>query len=144
MRGAGLATKGFRRRALMKSFLAAFTFALLAGLLLTPLVRRIALSKNVVARTSARHIHAGRIPRVGGIALALGWCLALLAFLPTASFAADILGRARPQLVGLTVGALALCVVGAVDDIRGVRVAHKLIAQVLVAAFAYACEFRIE
>jgi UDP-GlcNAc:undecaprenyl-phosphate GlcNAc-1-phosphate transferase len=128
----------------MKSFLAAFVLALAASLVLTPLLRAIALSKGVVARSGGRHIHAGRIPRIGGLALAVGWCLALLAFLPFEGMGAITLEQAKSQLVGVMGGALALCAVGAVDDIRGVRVAYKLAAQVFAACFAYYFGFRIE
>jgi UDP-GlcNAc:undecaprenyl-phosphate GlcNAc-1-phosphate transferase len=128
----------------MKSFLAAFVLALAASLVLTPLLRALALSKGFVARSGGRHIHAGSIPRVGGVALAVSWCVALLAFLPLDGMGTTTLEHARRQLVGVIGGALALCVVGAIDDVRGLRVAYKLAAQVFTACFAYYFEFRIE
>jgi len=128
----------------MRSYIAAFTVALVAGLLLTPLVRWLALLRGAVGRNGNRHMHAGKIPRLGGLALVFGWCAALFVFFPFEGFATDTLGKARMQLVGVIGGALALCIVGAVDDIRGLRTVHKLVAQVGVAWFAYWCGFRIE
>jgi UDP-GlcNAc:undecaprenyl-phosphate GlcNAc-1-phosphate transferase len=128
----------------MRSYLAAFALALIAGLLLTPLVRSLALHRGAVGRSGNRHVHAGKVPRLGGLALAFGWSLTLGLFLSLQGFGADTLERARLQVLGVTVGALSLCIVGAVDDIRGLRVAYKLLAQVLVAGLAYACGFRIE
>jgi UDP-GlcNAc:undecaprenyl-phosphate GlcNAc-1-phosphate transferase len=128
----------------VKSFLAAFIFAVAASLLLTPLVRSIAMARGFVARTSGRHIHAGRIPRTGGIALAVGWCLSLLAFLPLEGLGTETLERSKGELAGILGGAMILCAVGAVDDIRGMRMHHKLAGQVLVALLAYSCGIRIE
>jgi UDP-GlcNAc:undecaprenyl-phosphate/decaprenyl-phosphate GlcNAc-1-phosphate transferase len=128
----------------MKSFLAAFVLALLATLALTPLARAVALSKGFVARGGGRHIHAGTTPRIGGIALAFGWCISLLAFFALEGLGADTLASAKLLPAGLIGGALALCLVGAIDDVRGLRVAYKLAAQVFVACFAYYSGFRID
>lgn len=128
----------------MKSYLAAFVVALVASLVLTPLVRSVALSRGFVARGGGRHLHEGRIPRVGGIALALAWCVAVLSFLPLESFGKDTIATPKHQLAGLVGGGLVLCLVGAIDDVRGLRVAHKILAQVAIAILAYACEFRID
>jgi UDP-GlcNAc:undecaprenyl-phosphate GlcNAc-1-phosphate transferase len=128
----------------MRSYLSLFAVAFIAGLLLTPLVRWLALQWGAVARNGKRHVHAGKIPRLGGLALVFGWCAPLLLFLTLWGFASDTLPLAKGQLVGVIAGALALCLVGAVDDVRGLRIRYKLGAQIAVAAYAYACGFRIE
>ena len=128
----------------MLSYLAAFGIALLAGLVLTPVVRWLALHRGAVARNGSRHVHNGKIPRLGGLALVLGWAAPLALFLPLEGFGAEVLTKARLELVGVIGGAFVLCLLGAADDIRGVRVVHKLMGQCAVAAFAYACGFRIE
>jgi UDP-GlcNAc:undecaprenyl-phosphate GlcNAc-1-phosphate transferase len=128
----------------LKSFLAAFVLALVASLVLTPLVRALAFARGFVARTGGRHIHAGRIPRLGGVALALGWCLALLAFLPLHGLGTETLERSTVQFMAILSGALLLCLVGAVDDMRGLRAQHKLAAQVIVAVLAYSSGIRID
>jgi UDP-GlcNAc:undecaprenyl-phosphate GlcNAc-1-phosphate transferase len=128
----------------LKSLLAAFVLALVASLLLTPLVRSIAFARGFVARNGGRHIHAGRIPRLGGVALALGWCLALLAFLPLRGLGTETIERSTAQFFGILSGALLLCAVGAVDDIRGLRAQVKLAAQIVVGVLAYSCGVRID
>jgi UDP-GlcNAc:undecaprenyl-phosphate GlcNAc-1-phosphate transferase len=128
----------------MLSYLAAFGIALLAGLVLTPAVRWLALQRGAVARNGSRHVHSGKIPRLGGLALALGWAASLAFFLPLEGFGAEVLSKARVELVGVLGGAIVICLLGAADDIRGLRVVHKLLGQCAVAAFAYACGFRIE
>jgi UDP-GlcNAc:undecaprenyl-phosphate GlcNAc-1-phosphate transferase len=128
----------------MRSYLAAFVIALIAGLVLTPFVRWLALQRGAVGRNGNRHVHAGKVPRLGGLALVLGWSIALLALSAMEGFGPSTLDRARLELVGVIGGGLALCFVGAMDDLRGLRVTHKLFAQLVVASFAYACGFRIE
>ena len=128
----------------MQSYIAAFAVALVAGLLLTPVVLVGATRWGAVARRGARHVHSGSVPRLGGLALAVGWCVTLLSFRYLDASAAETFEAAGTQLVGVLVGALGICFVGAVDDVRGLRPLHKLIAQIAVALFAYGCGFRIE
>jgi len=128
----------------MRSYIAAFALALIAGLLLTPFVRWVALQRGAVGRSGIRHVHAGKVPRVGGVALALGWCAPLILFLPLHGFGTNTIDQASHEVIGVIGGGLALCMVGLADDIRGLRTLHKLFAQVAVAGFAYACGFRIE
>lgn len=128
----------------MKSYLAAFAFAFVTALLLTPIVVRLALRMGAVASRGGRHIHSRTVPRLGGLALAGGWCVSIWSFRWLDGSGHLIVEQHSRWLLGVVVGALALCIVGAVDDVRGLRATHKLIAQVAVALFAYACGFRIE
>jgi len=48
------------------------------------------------------------------------------------------------SLCGVLAGAVAMCVLGAVDDIYGVRATHKLIIQTAVAVVAYSLGIRID
>jgi UDP-GlcNAc:undecaprenyl-phosphate GlcNAc-1-phosphate transferase len=128
----------------MGSYIAAFTAALLAGIAFTPLVRLLALRFGIVDRRGGRHIHADAIPRLGGLALAAGWCFPLLTFFPLDHFGRDTLSHASNQLIGVVGGGVALCLIGALDDLRGLRAVYKLVAQIAVASFAYAYGFRID
>jgi UDP-GlcNAc:undecaprenyl-phosphate GlcNAc-1-phosphate transferase len=85
------------------------------------------------------------IPRLGGISLALGWSIPLLVMFQVDEFAIESLrDDADWRVFGAIAGGLFMCGVGAIDDVRGLRAAHKLGAQVLVATVAYICGFRIE
>ncbi len=76
-----------------------------------------------------RRVHNHPIPRMGGLAIFLGFVLSLLLFtetLPT-------------QIVGLLLGAVIIAVMGAIDDIVNLNAWIKLGAQILAAGVAIRC-----
>ena len=128
----------------MRSYLAAFVVATVLGALLTPLVRRLALALGAVAAPGGRHVHRLSIPRLGGIAIALAFSAPLVGLFFVDGVIASAFRELSRLVIGLLVGATAMCVVGVVDDTRGVRALYKLAAQVVCAAGAFAAGFRIE
>lgn len=127
----------------MRSYVAAFVVAAAVAVLLTPLVRLIALRVGAVSGPGGRHVHARSIPRLGGIAIALSFSAPLLALFLVDSGVARIFRESQNLALGLLIGGGALCLVGVVDDTRGVRALYKLAAQVAVASFAFAMGFQI-
>ena len=96
--------------------------------LLTPAVGGMARLLGVVAEPGGRHIHKRPIPRLGGLAIFLGILVPSLAFL-------SLDGEMR----GIVLGAAVACVVGVIDDFRGLSPIPKLVGQ--VAAAAIPCAF---
>jgi UDP-GlcNAc:undecaprenyl-phosphate/decaprenyl-phosphate GlcNAc-1-phosphate transferase len=92
-------------------------------LLLTPAVARTARNLGVVDRPGERRLNKRPIPRLGGIAIFLGILVPSIAFL-------DLSGEMR----GVILGAAVACVVGAIDDFRGLSPSFKLVGQVVAAA----------
>ncbi len=128
----------------MKSTLAAIGIAFLTVLAATPLVRRLALRLGAVAQPGGRHVHRRIIPRLGGLAICLAFIVPLAAMYLFDPVIRAALDEVRIRLIGIGVGAVAMCAVGAVDDARGLRAIHKLILQALVAVFAFKCGLRID
>jgi UDP-GlcNAc:undecaprenyl-phosphate GlcNAc-1-phosphate transferase len=91
--------------------------------LLTPAVGGMARLLGVVDRPDERRVNRRPIPRLGGLAIFLGIIVPSLAFL-------DLSGEMR----GVLLGAAVACVVGAVDDFRGLAPTPKLAGQVVAAA----------
>jgi UDP-GlcNAc:undecaprenyl-phosphate GlcNAc-1-phosphate transferase len=91
--------------------------------LLTPAVGGMARLLGVVDAPEGRRLNKRPIPRLGGLAIFLGILVPSLAFL-------DLSGQMR----GILLGAAVACVVGAVDDFRGLAPLPKLGGQVLAAA----------
>ena len=98
--------------------------------LLTPAVGGMARLLGVVDQPDARRLNKRPIPRLGGLAIFLGILVPSLAFL-------DLSGEMR----GILLGAAVACVVGAVDDFRGLDPLPKLAGQ--VAAAAIPCAFGV-
>ncbi|HEX6725693.1 MAG TPA: MraY family glycosyltransferase [Gaiella sp.] len=98
--------------------------------LLTPAVGGMARLLGVVDQPDARRLNKRPIPRLGGLAIFLGILVPSLAFL-------DLSGEMR----GILLGAAVACVVGAVDDFRGLAPLPKLVGQ--VAAAAIPCAFGV-
>jgi UDP-GlcNAc:undecaprenyl-phosphate GlcNAc-1-phosphate transferase len=93
--------------------------------LLTPAVGGMARLLGVVDRPSERRLNKRPIPRLGGLAIFLGILVPSLAFLS--------LDR---EMRGILLGAAVACVVGAIDDFRGLDPLQKLVGQIAAAAIA--------
>ncbi|MGB9723462.1 MAG: MraY family glycosyltransferase [Chloroflexia bacterium] len=94
--------------------------ALVGTFLTTPLMRRLALRTGTVDRPSARKIHLQPIPLLGGVAIYLGFILALV-----------FLGGLRyiRELIAILVGASLISLLGIWDDRWGLRPLVKLLGQ---------------
>jgi UDP-GlcNAc:undecaprenyl-phosphate GlcNAc-1-phosphate transferase len=87
--------------------LIAFAVALLGSLGLTVPVRRLALRYGMVDKPGPRKVHLSPIPLLGGIAIYLGFVLAVLLTLH---------GAPKQQIAGILAGATLLATVGLLDD----------------------------
>ena len=84
-----------------------FGIALLASLALTVPIRHLALRYGMVDQPGPRKVHVKPIPLLGGIAIYLGFVLAVLLTLR---------GAAYQQILGILAGATLLAIVGFLDD----------------------------
>ena len=128
----------------MKSYVVACLVALVLSVLATPVARLFALRIGAVSVPGGRHVHGRTVPRLGGIALAFAWAVPVVGLaLRDPMISAAIHGQLRPA-VAVVLGGLVICVVGALDDAKGVRPLFKLGAQVLLACVAFACGIHIQ
>ncbi len=127
----------------MKIALEALVLALIIVAALTPPVRVLAFRLGAVAQPGGRHVHKKSIPRLGGVAICIGFCATIAALYLGDAGATDAFRNVRSRMLGLFAGGVAMCLVGVVDDTRGIRAVHKLLLQIVVAIFAFACGFRI-
>lgn len=92
----------------------------------TPLVKSFAMQIGAIdIPDEKRHLHTHPIPRMGGLAIFIGFFLAVLLF-------ADI----TPQIRGILLGAILIVVVGAVDDVLNLNAWLKFGIQILAAVIA--------
>jgi UDP-GlcNAc:undecaprenyl-phosphate GlcNAc-1-phosphate transferase len=121
-----------------------FLVAVLMATLLTPVVRAIALRAGAVSHPGGRHIHAVVVPRLGGVAVLAAFLLPIAALFLISSSVAHFVRAEGLKVGALVAGAVAMTTVGAIDDTRGLPAMHKLFAQVVIAALAFAAGLRIE
>ena len=111
----------------------------------TPLVRKLATHVGMVDEIGDRRMHEQPKPRIGGIAVFLGFAFALF----------SVLGYliARNQLrdfdkihdvIGMLFGATLILMVGIWDDIMGMRPRNKFVAQIIVAGISLLYGFVIK
>jgi UDP-GlcNAc:undecaprenyl-phosphate GlcNAc-1-phosphate transferase len=114
------------------------------ALFVTPYVRRLALNVGMLDATGERRMHDQPKPRIGGIAVYLGFAFALFSALgyliQTGQFTAgrhlhDDLANFH-DIIGLIFGGTLILVVGIWDDVMGMSPRAKLIAQTLVACIS--------
>lgn len=109
----------------LKLLLAAGT-SFLISFLMTPPVKNFAEHVGAIdVPKDDRRIHTRPIPRMGGLAIFMGFIVSCLIF-------AD----ASAPLMGMMVGALIIAVMGAVDDIVALNAWVKLAAQIFAAVVA--------
>lgn len=99
---------------------------------LVPLVKRLALRVGAVDKPNQRKVHQGLMPRMGGLAIFIGFWVAIFATLP--------LDR---TLLAVFNGATLLVFVGFLDDTNDLPAKLKLIGQIIAAGIAVAGGVRI-
>jgi UDP-GlcNAc:undecaprenyl-phosphate GlcNAc-1-phosphate transferase len=128
----------------VRASVGALVLALIVAAAVTPLVRTFARRAGVVDEPGGRRVHTKVIPRLGGIAVVLGFFAPLIALAFTQSDVAGMFFEDPLRALGLAGGGLLVAALGAWDDIRGVRAWHKLAVQLIAALIAWGCGFRME
>lgn len=99
----------------------------------TPLVKKLAYKVNAVDEPEARKVHERPMPRLGGLAICLGFWLTVL-------FTQEM----TQEFYGLLAGGLIITLVGIVDDIKGVTPREKLLMQIVAACIVIFAGVRVE
>ena len=102
-----------------------FTSALILALGTTPVFRHIAGRLGMVDRPDARRVHLSPVPLLGGVAIYVGFIVALLLFGE---------GWVVSQAISIFVGATIVSFLGVWDDRWGVRPVMKLLGQAIAAS----------
>ncbi len=125
---------------LLIAFIAIATYSFICTLLLTPLIRKFALSFNFVDKPDNRRIHAGPIPNIGGIAFAISF----LSGIWLASFFHPAMQTFfSNKLIGLTIAIVVIISAGLYDDAHGLNFIQKFSIQAVVGLIVYSIGYRI-
>ncbi|MDR3091275.1 MAG: undecaprenyl/decaprenyl-phosphate alpha-N-acetylglucosaminyl 1-phosphate transferase [Clostridiales bacterium] len=118
-------------------YLIAFFSAFAISLLSTPFAKRTAIKLGAIDKPRERGMHKRPIPRMGGIAIIMGFIgtmLALCPFLPELH---------TMQFVGFLLGAVIISAAGVIDDTRGLKPLQKLVFQFAAAGVVVATGSRL-
>ncbi|MGH7271255.1 MAG: MraY family glycosyltransferase, partial [Polyangiaceae bacterium] len=107
-------------------------------------VRRMALATGAVDEPAARRVHTHRVPRLGGIAIIIGFFLPLVALYLAGAHAARFFFSTGHVTIGLVLGSVLVATAGVLDDLKGMGAKNKLLIQMLAATVAFACGMRID
>ena len=113
---------------LWSKLILAAAVAFLVCFAMTPPVKRFAEHIGAVDQPSERRINKVPIPRMGGLAIFLGFVLTALLFVPLST-----------QVTGILLGAVIIAVMGAVDDIVSLNAWIKLLGQIVAAVVVIRC-----
>ena len=128
----------------MTSIIVAFFVSLSVATVLTPLVVRLANRRGLYDPLSDRKVHSRPVPRLGGIAIVLGFFAPLVGLLLVDAGITAQLTASSPRLVGLFVGGLLVAALGLFDDLRGANARQKFVVQIGVALLMWALDYRID
>ena len=104
----------------------ALAVAFLVALITTPVVKSLAVKMGAVdVPKDNRRMHDHPIPRMGGLAIFLGFLLSALIFVPV-----------NTQLRGMLLGGVIIVVLGIFDDIYALGAKFKLVVQIVTALIA--------
>lgn len=115
----------------MASYLVVFAISAAVSVLMTPLVRRLAVRVGAVDVPDDRKVHSDPTPLLGGVAMYLA-LLAGLGVAWTMPFFRDLF-RTSSEPGGVLAGASIALLLGVIDDTRGLGATSKLAGQMIAA-----------
>ena len=115
----------------IKNYIIPFLLAAAVSFMLTPLVRRLCLKMGWLDNPDWRKVNRKPMPRLGGIAIFVGFILTMLFFLHRGELVVE-----RTKIWGLMGSSFIIFLVGIADDIWGLAARRKLFFQVVAAMIA--------
>ena len=107
---------------------AALVCAMVVSFIMCPLVKTFAYKVGAIdVPKDARRMHKTPIPRLGGLAIFIGFMVSILLFV-----------HIDHQMKGILLGAVIIVVLGVVDDMTPLRAKFKFLVQICAALATYA------
>ena len=114
----------------MREYLLVLVVAAVMTYVSTPFVRWLAIRSGAITAVRDRDIHTVPIPRLGGVAMLLGFMAALLVASRLPYLSQIFRGG---EMKGVLIGAVIVCAVGVLDDLRELDWLTKLAGQMIAA-----------
>ena len=129
----------------MNTYFALFVMALVASLVITPVIRRLCERFHLLdVPIDSRRVHVKAIPRLGGVAIFLSMAIALSMLPLLANLLTQSLAQWKDQMFVAAIPATLVLLLGIYDDLRGTNAAVKFAGLGLISALFFAMGGRIE
>jgi UDP-GlcNAc:undecaprenyl-phosphate GlcNAc-1-phosphate transferase len=115
----------------MLFYLFIFLISLCSTFLLTPVVRTFALKIGAIDRPNSRKIHKNAVPRLGGLAIYLGFVISMAFALLSAYFLRMSINYF--PILGVMLSSTLILLIGFIDDLMGLSAGVKFFFQLAVA-----------
>lgn len=126
---------------MLRYFLTIFFVSGAMAIILTPIIRKIALELGVVDKPGKRKVHRADMPTLGGIAIAVGFfagTAVIFMAMPTA------MEKFLLKFTGFAVAAAIIILLGIIDDLKPLKAKSKLFVQIIAALILIGCGFVVE
>ncbi|MBL9139419.1 MAG: undecaprenyl/decaprenyl-phosphate alpha-N-acetylglucosaminyl 1-phosphate transferase [Verrucomicrobiales bacterium] len=127
----------------MRTYFTMLLLAMVVSFVATPIASRLAFLIGAVDRPDPRKIHREPTARLGGFAVAAGFCAPILALYFLDNRVAQVFQANESLILALIFCGLTMFAVGVVDDVVGISAGKKLVLQIIVAIGMYWGGFRI-
>lgn len=97
------------------------TFILVA--IITPLIKRLAFHLNAIDRPNSRKVHTKEMPKLGGLAIFIGFLFGYMLF-----------ATPTTEMNAILIGSFIIILIGIFDDVKNIRPKYQFLAQLLAAA----------
>ena len=127
-----------------KTYIGMLVISAIASYIFTPLAKVLAARWGAVDLPNPRKIHKLPMPRLGGIAVFLGFCFPWAGMYLLNNFVTSNFREYEKLFSALIAGAAAMLGLGIYDDCRGADATKKFVIQSAVAVLLYFAGFRID
>jgi UDP-GlcNAc:undecaprenyl-phosphate GlcNAc-1-phosphate transferase len=127
-----------------KTYLVMLVTSFLGSWLFTPIAIRLARHWGAVDIPNARKVHREPMPRMGGLAVFLGFCIPWVGLYLIENPVSDTFQEFELRVAALMGGATVMLLLGIYDDIKGADAPKKFLVQILAALGLWMAGIRIE
>ena len=126
----------------------AFLLAFITSFVMVPYTIKLAKKVGAIDYPSDRRVNKKPIPRIGGIAVIIGFLVSAIYLVITMTIENNLeldgIESYRMKLLGFLIGIIILAIFAYIDDVKNLKPWQKLIGQVLAAIIIYIFGIRID
>jgi UDP-GlcNAc:undecaprenyl-phosphate GlcNAc-1-phosphate transferase len=123
---------------LISIYIVGFSVSLLIAVLLTPLIKKLALWVGAIDEPDSRKVHSKAMPRLGGLAIFISFIAGYFVISPAFE------DTYSSSILGLLLGGLVIVITGVIDDIYHISPKFKLLGQLIATTIVVSFGLTIE